>query len=410
MDVLPAGENGLVTKDAFSEFATSKIRPANSINQLSMYDNFIYGAPSVTDKSLNKYFLDESFGVQNNQVAETETPNKKVPVKIYIDKSGIPHIYGASLSAMAYGAGYIGAQDRLFFMDVLRHYGQGDLMSFVGNSCDYESMDYAAIMSKAYTQRDYQAQLNSLKTRFGQRGAQLLSMIDSYVKGVNLYISEALKNSSMMPFEYSALGLKPTYWKPTDEVAISTLIALEATGGGNEIQNSALLEYLDSRYGATNGMAIFNDMKEQNDPAAPTVISTRYPYMIPTSVNPALTALPDNAPTSLTGLTGAPPEFTANCTGGSSVQAQSSNGTNSNAFGNQINSATGSSAGPITSGGPPPTNPANSPGQSSSSPQALASSEVVNAVGSLSKLFSGRSDSASNAIVVSGMYRFTPFT
>ncbi len=409
MDILPAGENGLVTASDFKKFESTGLRPSNSDNQLSMYNNFIYGSPTVTDRTLNKYFLNESFGIKANQVVKTERPNRKVNVVIYRDKNGIPHIYGSSLESMAYGAGYAGAQDRLFLMDVLRHYGEGDLMSFVGNSCDYESMDFQSLMSKAYTTADYQKQLNALKTRYGSKGNDLLLMIDSYVRGVNLYISQALKDPSMMPFEYSALRLKPTLWKPTDVVAVSTLIALEATGGGNEIQNAALLEYLQGMYGKQAAQNIFNDMKEQNDPSAPTVINTRFPYMIPKGINPSLTALPDNAPTSLTDLAGSPPQFTSGCKGGLSGAEQASGGTNTNAFGNQLNSQTSASG--VASSTSLPQSPSKT--QSLLQPQAMAqtqpqypkatevANEVASIVGSLSKLFSGKPNSESNAVVLS---------
>jgi hypothetical protein len=55
-----------------------------------------------------------------------------VPVVIYHDTHGIPHIYGRTDAALAFGAGYAQAQDRLFLMDVLRHYWAGKLTSFLG--------------------------------------------------------------------------------------------------------------------------------------------------------------------------------------------------------------------------------------------------------------------------------------
>ena len=51
---------------------------------------------------------------------------------IYRDKHDIPHVYGATDRPMAFGAGYAQAEDRLFLMDVLRHYGAGTLASFLG--------------------------------------------------------------------------------------------------------------------------------------------------------------------------------------------------------------------------------------------------------------------------------------
>jgi acyl-homoserine lactone acylase PvdQ len=315
-DILPAGENGLVTAESLSSFGSSGTYPPNFDDQLGPYNSFIYGASHLSDANLKDYYLDESFGIRPADVVRTEHPDPRVRVVIYRDGRGIPHIYGASLGAMAFGAGYAGAEDRLFLMDLLRHYGEGDLMSFVGDSCSYESMDYQAIMSKGYTQADLQAQLDAMPRRYGEIGSELVAMIDSYVAGVNRYIEMARQDPAKMPVEFLATHSTPALWKPTDVVAISTLIALEATGGGAEVQNAALLEYLEAHFGATDGRSMFTDLKEQNDPAAPTVIPQAFPYMIPSGIDPSLTALPDRAPTSLSALAGAPREFTASCTGG----------------------------------------------------------------------------------------------
>lgn len=337
MDILPAGENGLVDAHAFSAFSTKGTRPTDSDNQIAPYNDLVYGSDSLTDANLEDYYLDESFGIRPSDVVRTEHPDPTVDVVIYRDRNDIPHIYGASLDAMAYGAGYAGAEDRLFLMDVLRHYGEGDLMSFVGTSCDYESMDYQAIMSKGYTRADLQEQLDAMPRRFGTVGSELVSMIDSYVAGINRYIALAKRNPSMMPVEYLATHSTPAPWRPTDIVAISTLIALEATGGGAEVQNAALYEYLQSTFGTSAATSIFGDLKEQNDPAAPTVIPNRYPYMIPSGIDPSLTAMPDDAPMSLDELAGAPQELTAGCSGGGVSQVeQASGGTSTSALAQQL--------------------------------------------------------------------------
>lgn len=346
MDILPAGENGLVNAHDLGTYAAQGARPANSEDQIAPYTGLIYHSSGLTDANLHDSYIDESFGVRPSDVVRTEHPDPAVRVVIYRDKHDIPHIYGASLEAMAYGAGFAGAEDRLFLMDVLRHYAEGDLMTLLGPACNYESMDYQALMSKGYTRSDLQAQLDAMPKRFGAMGASLVSMIDAYVAGVNRYLTEARSDPSLMPVEYQATGATPEPWSPVDVVAISTLIALEATGGGNEVQNAALLEYLASRLGPANARAVFDDLKEQNDPAAPTTISRSFPYMIPSHVDPSLSALPDQAPLALTDLAGAPPELTASCTGGSnSPQGQVGGGTSSTALSQQLNGSGGGAVG-----------------------------------------------------------------
>ena len=59
----------------------------------------------------------------------------RADVTIVRDKGfGVPHVYGKTRDGAMFGLGYAAAEDRLFFMDVLRHAGRGELSSFAGGS------------------------------------------------------------------------------------------------------------------------------------------------------------------------------------------------------------------------------------------------------------------------------------
>ena len=94
MFILPAGENGLVNAAQLAQFEATGQRPPHSQDQLAPYENLEFGYPSLTDSTLHKYYLDESFGVQAGEIIATEHPSPKVPVVIYRDTHDIPHIYG----------------------------------------------------------------------------------------------------------------------------------------------------------------------------------------------------------------------------------------------------------------------------------------------------------------------------
>ena len=47
---------------------------------------------------------------------------------------GVPHIYGDTRAELMFGIGYATAEDRLFFIDVLRHAGRGELAQFAGGA------------------------------------------------------------------------------------------------------------------------------------------------------------------------------------------------------------------------------------------------------------------------------------
>jgi acyl-homoserine lactone acylase PvdQ len=313
MNILPAGENGLVNQAELKRFVKTGQRPPNSQDQLAPYQNLEFGYPSLTNSALSNYYLDESFGVKPGQILRTEHPSPTVPVVIYRDQHDIPHVYGATNTAMAFGAGYAQAQDRLFLMDVLRHYGAGTLTSFLGPSCADEQMDHNELLLAPYTTAQANAQINNLPREYGSQGKLALSMIRSYVQGINAYIAKATADPAFMPIEYSLFG-SPKPWSPTDVVAISSLIGgLFGNGGGGEVRNAALLQYLQGQLGQSAGATAFTGFKEQNDPAAPTtVVNQSFPYEIPRHVNPVTIAIPDHpgAP-----LQGGPTDTLPGCSG-----------------------------------------------------------------------------------------------
>jgi len=314
--ILPAGENGLVNLAQLKRFFLHRVRPKFSQDQLAPYENLEFGYPSLTDSTLSNFYLDESFGVKPGQVVRTEHPSPAVPVVIFRDQHDIPHVYGATNAALAFGAGYAQAEDRLFLMDVLRHFGAATLTSFLGPSCAFEQMDHNEVLLAPYTTAQANAQINALPAEYGAQGKLAVAMISSYVAGINAYIARAMTQPRLMPAEYSAFGPAQP-WTPADIVAVSSLIGgIFGGGGGGEIRNAALLEYLQGQLGQSAGATAFGDFKEQNDPAAPTtVVDKSFPYEIPRHVNPATIAIPDNpsAP-----LIGGPTDTTPGCTGAAS--------------------------------------------------------------------------------------------
>src|SRR6202023_1674293 len=127
--IIPAGEGTNTSSLAGAAFLSAGTIPAHDNDQAGMYTNLLYATPGLKAADLPKYFHDATFGLQPGDVASTKSP--RPDVTIVRDKQfGIPHIYGATRSGTMFGEGYAAAEDRMFFMDVLRHYGQGQLSSF----------------------------------------------------------------------------------------------------------------------------------------------------------------------------------------------------------------------------------------------------------------------------------------
>ncbi|GDY32869.1 penicillin acylase family protein [Gandjariella thermophila] len=303
LSVNPPGENGLVNAAQLAQFEATGQRPANSTEQRTQYANLLHGYPSLTDAALPQYYNDESFGVRAADVTRTEQPAPSVPVTIYRDRHDIPHVYGSTDAAMSFGAGYAQAEDRLFEMDVLRHYGQGTLSAFLGPSCANEQMDHDELLLAPYTEQQAQTQIDALPTRYGAQGALAKQMIDNYVAGVNAYIAATATDPSKLPADYAAALAPPQPWKASDVVYVAALIGgIFGNGGGGEVRNAALLQYLQRQLGRASAGRAFTDFREQNDGDAPTTITgTAFPYEIPGRIDPAKTAMPDDAAQPLAG-------------------------------------------------------------------------------------------------------------
>jgi acyl-homoserine lactone acylase PvdQ len=309
--VLPPGENGLVNLTQALAFEANGQRPADSQDQLGEYSGLLYGYPSLTQATLGKYFNDESFGVKPADVTRTEQPGPGVT--IYRDTHDVPHIYGDTDAAAAFGAGYAQAEDRLFLMDVLRHYGSGTLAGFLGASCGFEQMDHDQLLLAPYTRAQAQQQVDRLPDRYGAQGARAKQMIDSYVQGVNAYIDAANRDPSLLPADYVAAGpdqAVPQHWTDADVVSIAGLIGgIFGKGGGSETDDAHLLTYLRGRYGAEAGLKAYRDLNHQNDPLAPTTSQKHFTYDVRTK--PWHRSL--NAVTGPQPLTGGPASTSAGC-------------------------------------------------------------------------------------------------
>jgi acyl-homoserine lactone acylase PvdQ len=309
-DVLPPGANGLVNPVALTEFLITGVRPPHSDDQLAMYGDLVHVTPGLTADGLAKHFKDSSFGIAPGDAAGSVSP--RGDVTIVRDKAfGVPHIYASTRSGAMFGEGYAAAQDRLFFIDVLRHLGRAQLASFAGGAPGNRAFDASQWAIAPYRESDLQAQIDNFPKLYGAEGRQLRRDLDEYVAGVNQYIAEAKLDPTKMPGEYAAIGrpLGPDGWKETDVVATASLVGgIFGKGGGRELQEALLLQAFQSRFGAKRGRTLWYQFAAYDDPDAPTTVrGRRFPYQRPPK-HPAKDgeALPDRgslelAPTVVSG-------------------------------------------------------------------------------------------------------------
>jgi hypothetical protein len=205
-----------------------------------------------------------------------------------------------------FGIGYATATDRLFFIDALRHAGEGELAGFAGGS--NVPMDEQVWANEPYTPQDLQNQVDWDESHL-PNGQQIFADAQNYVDGINAYITKMespLYTASMEPSEYRVLGITPEPWHITDLVAIATLVGgIFGVGGGQQLQNAQLYQQLVHKFGSEqynvagspqlsahpkkvrrgraridhSGFATFMSLDDPNDPEAPTTVRGRpFPY------------------------------------------------------------------------------------------------------------------------------------
>jgi acyl-homoserine lactone acylase PvdQ len=300
-DILPPGENGNAT---LADILANKVfgtRPDHTMDQLGPYSSLATGYSGVTDATITNFFNSSSFGVPSNQVASVTSPRSDVTIT-RDKKSGIPHIKGTTRSGTEFGAGYAAAQDRLWLMDLFRHVGRGELSSFAGGAAANRGLEQEFWRQAPYTEADLQSQVDWLAQQGGARGQQALADAQSYIDGINAYIT-ASKNGRYFPGEYVLTGhvdaitnagtIDP--FQLTDLIALASVIgALFGTGGGGEVQSALSLAAAQQKYGVAAGTQVWESFRERDDPEATSTVhdGTSFPYA-GKPASPQGEALPD---------------------------------------------------------------------------------------------------------------------
>jgi len=280
-NILPPGSNGNVTAlDIASLLGTTATptTPPHFADQLEMYDSLTRHDPgSIAQADIEQLYKREDFTPAT--VVSTKSP--KPGVTIQRDAFGVPFINGATFDDVEYGAGYAAIEDRMFLMDVLRHTGAARMAEFVGNTPGNVAMDQEQLRSAYYTPAEANAQIAKAAADAGARGQQLLGGVDAFLAGINQAQKDLCPTIAALtcPTEYVALQKTPTDWTRADIVYIASLVGgIFGKGGGHELANAAWWQALKARFGKKEALKIYGDLREKNDPEAPTTSSTSAPY------------------------------------------------------------------------------------------------------------------------------------
>src|SRR5947207_1717765 len=134
----------------------------------------------------------------------------KAPVRIVIDRWGVPHLFAANEEDLFLAQGFNAARDRLFHIDLWRRRGLGELAEVFGPSYIEQDRATRLFLYRGDMDREWRT-YTSRGTKAAERIAQ------SFVEGVNAYIDYVAAHPERLPWEFKALHYAPAKWR-ADEV------------------------------------------------------------------------------------------------------------------------------------------------------------------------------------------------
>ena len=252
-DILAPGEFGGVPPNQYST------------DQGQLYDALTPLQGNVTTADLSRFYLSEKFGVTGPVVRSEQTG--RPGLQILRDSHDVPHIYGRTRDDVMFGSGWVAAEDRGLLL--LEGLGPAYLATLDAPGINPFGLLLSArsFTPSAEAIRFVAAQENVLR-RAGPKGRQVLRDLQDWVDGVNAYEASPEQTGPKLP-----------HTKLTDAIAGFAFIgSIFGNGGGNEVANSDFLARLQRRLGTKAGTQVFRDLREVNDPEAPTTIDKPFPY------------------------------------------------------------------------------------------------------------------------------------
>ena len=241
--------------------------PANqySTDQGQLYNALTPLEGHVTTADVARDYLSEKFGVQG-PVVRIERPQAS-GLTIYRDQHDVPHIYGRTRADVMFGSGWAAAEDRGLLL--LEGIGPAYLATLdVPGINPFSLVTSFRSFTPSQQTINFVARQENVLRRAGWQGRQVLRDLQDWVDGINAYEASSEQAGPKLPKA-----------KLTDAIAGFAFIgSIFGNGGGNEVANSDFLARLEQRLGPKAGLKVFRDLREVNDPEAPTTIKKPFPY------------------------------------------------------------------------------------------------------------------------------------
>jgi acyl-homoserine lactone acylase PvdQ len=253
----------------------------NATAEIAAYDDLVQGYPDLTEEELReRYFKDRRFGAVED-AQRSYQPREGVRV-FRTGDWGEPVIFGDTDEDLAFGAGFVAAEDRLVIMELLRALGRAEAFELLGTTPAWLA-DAEITRLYGYTEEELQDQIDRLPAEYGQEGEEIVEMGRAYVDGINEYLAAGARGEVPLPAGLSDLGVDvPAPWQETDIVAVVSIVrALFGAAGGSELSNAAHLADLVDEFGVEQGTAMYEDFRNRVDEDGPVHTEGSFPYNLP---------------------------------------------------------------------------------------------------------------------------------
>ncbi|MGA2321221.1 MAG: penicillin acylase family protein [Solirubrobacteraceae bacterium] len=244
-----------------------------STDQGVLYNKLTPMMGNVTQKALERDYLSEKFGVQGPVLRKEETG--RPGLEILRDSHDIPHIFGTTRADVMFGSGWVAAEDRGLLLRLGLGPAYAAALGIPGISAFGLLLEGRSFKPSAQAVSFVSEQKKVLIEK-GARGEQVLQDLENWAEGVNAY-EQTLPVAERLPTVTA-----------TDAIAGFAFIgSIFGNGGGNEVANSDFLAKLQAKLGSSEGLKVFRDLREVNDPEAPTTTSKPFPYdQVPSGPTP----------------------------------------------------------------------------------------------------------------------------
>ncbi len=188
-------------------------------------------------------------------------------ITIKRDTSGVPHIYADDTYGVFYGYGYTLAEDRLFQLEMAKRSFVGTTAEVLGAGAQNANVNFDISVRKNFDPESIRKQIAELNDKD-------MEVFKGYADGFNARIAEVMASSStLMPKQFNDFGFKPTQWTPFDVVMVWVgSMANRFSDSNSEVSNLDLLNNLIAQKGEAVGRQIFDQVRWENDPLAPTTV------------------------------------------------------------------------------------------------------------------------------------------